>query len=620
MTTVAPAPPPPVVPLAPYDRVTLNQIFFEAIDRFGPGEALRYKRDGKWQSLTYREVELRVAHTAQLLRDRGLAPGDRVAILSENRPEWAFADYAALALGLIVVPIYPTLPPDQVDFILRDAGARLVFASTAAQLQKIRAIREHQPTLEHLVVFDRTVVGDGVESLERLLDDAANSDGQWIRELRKKAFGIAAESIATIIYTSGTTGTPKGVMLSHQNLAAMVAASRQHGSLATRPGMVALSLLPLSHVLERAGDYYYWDNGVTIAYAESVAAVPANLLEVRPQIMIAVPRLFDKVYGKVMSTTGLKGRLVTWAAEVGGMMVDRRGRGEQPSRGLRLRHRLADLLVFQKLRRQLGGRLETMICGGAPLSPVVGRFFLGAGIPLYEGYGLTESSPVLAANRPDRWRLGTVGTPYPGVELRLGPENEVLARGPSVMLGYWNNPEATRAAIDPDGWLHTGDVGEIDSDGYLKITDRIKELIVTAGGKKVAPQPIEGQTQLSPYVAQAILVGDRRPYPALLVVPDFSRLQVWAAEHGIQVEDRTRLIATAMVRRLMEQETLGRLQHLAQFERPKRVALLSEELTVDTGLLTPTFKVRRRQVEQQFRESIEALYAEVAGEGSPGID
>ena len=620
MTTVAPAPPAPVVPLAPYDRRTLNQIFFEAIDRFGPGEALRYKRDSKWQSLTYREVELRVAHTAQLLRDLGLAHGDRVAILSENRPEWAFADYAALALGLIVVPIYPTLPPDQVDFILRDAGARLVFTSTAAQLQKIRAIRERQPTLEHVVVFDRSAAGEGVESLERLLDDAANSDGQWIRELRKKAYGIAAESVATIIYTSGTTGTPKGVMLSHQNLAAMVAASRQHGSLATRPGMVALSLLPLSHVLERAGDYYYWDNGVTIAYAESVAAVPANLLEVRPQIMIAVPRLFDKVYGKVMSTTGLKGRLVAWAAEVGGMMVDRRGRGEQPSRGLRLRHRLADLLVFRKLRRQLGGRLETMICGGAPLSPVVGRFFLGAGIPLYEGYGLTESSPVLAANRPDRWRLGAVGSPYPGVELRLGPENEVLARGPSIMLGYWNNPEATRAAIDPDGWLHTGDVGEIDSDGYLKITDRIKELIVTAGGKKVAPQPIEGQTQLSPYVAQAILVGDRRPYPALLVVPDFSRLQVWAAEHGIQVEDRTRLIATATVRRLMEQETLGRLQHLAQFERPKRVALLSEELTVDTGLLTPTFKVRRRQVEQRFRESIEALYAEVAGEGSPGID
>jgi len=619
-TATAPAPIVPLVPLAPYDRRTLNQIFFEAIDRFGPGEALRYKRDGVWKSLTYREVELRVGHTAQLLRDSGLTPGDRVAILSENRPEWAFVDYAALALGLIVVPIYPTLPPNQVEFILRDAGARLVFVSTAAQLQKIRMIQARAPALERVVVFDRAAQGEGVESLEHQLDDAASSDGGWIRELRKKAYGIAAESIATIIYTSGTTGTPKGAMLSHQNLAAMVAASRQHGSLSTRPGMVALSLLPLSHVLERAGDYYYWDNGVTIAYAESITAVPANLLEVRPQIMIAVPRLFDKVYGKVMGTTGLKGRLVTWAARVGGAVTDQRGRGERPSRWLAMRHRLADLLVFRKIRRQLGGRLETMICGGAPLSPVVGRFFLGAGIPLYEGYGLTESSPVLAANRPDRWRLGTVGTPYPGVELRLGPENEVLARSPSIMQGYWNNPDATRAAIDPEGWLHTGDVGAIDADGYLKITDRIKELIITAGGKKVAPQPIEGQTQLSPFVAQAILVGDRRPYPALLVVPDFTRLQAWAAEHGIHVADRTRLLATATVRRLMEQETLGRLQHLAQFERPKRLALLSEELTVDAGLLTPTFKVRRRLVEQHFRGAIEALYAEVAVDGSPGIN
>jgi len=283
VTTVAPAPPAPVVPLAPYDRRTLNQIFFEAIDRFGPGEALRYKRDSKWQSLTYREVELRVAHTAQLLRDLGLAHGDRVAILSENRPEWAFADYAALALGLIVVPIYPTLPPDQVDFILRDAGARLVFTSTAAQLQKIRAIRERQPTLEHVVVFDRSAAGEGVESLERLLDDAANSDGQWIRELRKKAYGIAAESVATIIYTSGTTGTPKGVMLSHQNLAAMVAASRQHGSLATRPGMVALSLLPLSHVLERGAT-------TTTGITASPSPTQNRLRRSRPICWKSVPR------------------------------------------------------------------------------------------------------------------------------------------------------------------------------------------------------------------------------------------------------------------------------------------------------------------------------------------
>ncbi len=614
MTTVFSAPPAPLTPLAPFDRHTLNQIFFGAIDRFGSLEALRSKRDGRWQSLSYREVELFVARTAALLEGWKLRPGDRVAILAENRPEWAIVDYASLALGLIVVPIYPTLPADQVAFILKDAQARVVFASSSVQREKLRAIHSQLPGLERIVVFDRAAEDEGVESLERRLGETDESYASWSRQVRKRAFGIAPESIATIIYTSGTTGSPKGAMLTHENLATMVAASAQHGSLPTRPGSVALSLLPLSHVLERAGDYYYWDNGVTIAYAESVANVPANLLEVRPQIMIAVPRLFDKVYGKVMNTTGLKGILVAWAARIGGAVVDHRIEGRTPSLWLRIRQRVADLLVFGKIRRQLGGRLETMICGGAPLSPVVGRFFLGAGIPLYEGYGLTETSPVLAANRPSSWRLGSVGQPYPGVELRIGPENEILARGPNVMLGYWNHPEATRAAIEADGWFHTGDVGGFDDDGYLHITDRIKDLIITAGGKKVAPQPIESRTQLSPFVAQAILVGDRRPFPTLLVVPDFDRLAHWASEHGITVKKREELCREPLVLDLMEQETLGRLKHLAQFERPKKVTILGEELTVDAGLLTPTFKVKRRLVEQRFRDAIEAMYTEATGE------
>jgi long-chain acyl-CoA synthetase len=613
METIAPASSMPVTPLASFERHTLNRIFFEAIDRFGPQEALRFKRGDVWQGLSYREVELRVAHTAALLERWKLQPGDRVAILAENRPEWPIVDYASLALGLIVVPVYPTLPADQVAYILQDAAARIVFASTAVQVEKLQAVRRQLPGLERIVVFDRDAETEGIESLDRLLDATDDSFASWARQLRKRAYAIAPESIATIIYTSGTTGTPKGAVLTHDNLASMIAASKQHGSLPTRPGLVALSLLPLSHVLERAGDYYYWDNGVTIAYAESVAKVPANLLEVRPQIMIAVPRLFDKVYGKVMSTTGLKGALVAWASRVGGAMVDYRIEGRRPPLWLRLRHRVADLLVFSKIRRQLGGRLETMICGGAPLSPVVARFFLGAGIPLYEGYGLTETSPVLAANRPGGCRLGSVGHPYPGVELSLSPEGEILARGPNLMQGYWRNPEATRAAIDADGWFHTGDVGSFDADGYLRITDRIKELIVTAGGKKVAPQPIEGSTQLSPFVAQAILIGDRRPYPALLVVPDFERLGQWARERGITVQDRGRLCRETLVRELIERETLGRLQHLAQFERPKKVGILGEELTVDAGLLTPTFKIKRRLVEQRFRAAIEALYSDVAG-------
>jgi len=608
MTTVAPEIASPVVPLEPFERQTLNRIYFGGIDRFGPLEAIRHKRQGRWQSLTYRDMELLVAHAASLMGECGLVPGDRVAILSENRPEWAIVDYAALALGLIVVPIYPTLPHDQVGYILRNAGARVAFVSTAEQLDKVAAIRGEAPALERVFVFDRGAERTGIESLERLLEGSNEEYASWSRSLRERALSVAPQNIATIIYTSGTTGTPKGVVLTHHNLAAMIAASRQHGSLPVRPGMVALSLLPLSHVLERAGDYYYWDNGVTIAYAESVPSVPANLLEVRPQVMIAVPRLFDKVYGKVMNTPGLKGVLVRWAGRTGGAMVDHRAERREPLFWLRLRYHLADLLVFRKIRRQLGGRLEIMICGGAPLSPVVGRFFLGAGIPLYEGYGLTETSPVLAANRSDNWRLGTVGPLYPGVEVKIGPEGEVLARGPMVMQGYWNDPQATKAAIDADGWFHTGDVGSLDQDGYLHITDRIKDLIVTAGGKKVAPQPIEGRLQLSPFVAQTVMIGENRPFPTLLVVPDFERLRLWASEHGIPTEDRTRLCREARVLELLERETLGRLQDLAQFERPKKIAVLMEDLTVDTGLLTPTFKVKRRLVEQRFRETIEALY------------
>ncbi len=613
MTAVA-VPPhaPPVVPLSPVDRDTLTRLFFSAVDRFGSAEALRSKRDGRWQGMSYREVEIRVARTAAMLQRWGLALGDRVAILSESRPEWAIADYAALGLGLIVVPIYPTLPADQVAFMLQDSGARALFVSTPAQLDKVERIRSGAPGLERIALMDAGPGREGVEQMTFPLQNADDPDPVWTREFRKRALSLAPESLATIIYTSGTTGVPKGVMLSHFNLAAMIAATAQHGSLPVEPGMVALSLLPLSHVLERAAGYYFWDSGVTIAYAESVAAVPANLREVRPHVMVAVPRLFDKVYGKVMGTTGLKGTLVRWAADVGGAMVDRRSAGARPAIWLRLRYRIADLLVFSKIRRQMGGRLRRMISGGAPLSPVVGRFFLAAGLEIYEGYGLTETAPVLAANREGDWRLGSVGHPYPGVELRIGEQGEILARGPSLMRGYWRNPEATAAAIDADGWFHTGDVGEFDSEGFLHVTDRIKDLIVTAGGKKVAPQPIENLTQLSPFVAQAIMVGDRRPYPAMLVVPDFERLAQWAIEQGLTTNDRVRLCEEILVRQLMERETLGRLQNLAQFERPKKIAILADDVSVDTGLLTPTLKVRRKLAEQRFRGAIEALSAEGA--------
>jgi len=601
----------PAVPLTRYEHDTLNKIFYGGLDRFGGQEALRFKQAGAWHSLSYREVEQQVARIAAALKVWGLVPGDRVAILSENRPEWAVADYATLAIGGVVVPIYPTLPADQVAFILKDSGARILFLSTTAQGEKIHRIRGQVPSLERVITFDPPAPEFTAEPMSRLLE-TTESDLPWLHELRKRSLGVPPDTLATIIYTSGTTGIPKGVMLTHGNIAATIAASQQHGALPVQPGQVALSLLPLSHIFERACDYFLWDNGVTIAYAESIQAVPNNLLEVRPQVMISVPRLFDKVYTKVMSAPGLKGRLLKWAGRVGATVVDARLSGSQASLGVRVQYWLADLLVFRKIRHLMGGRLTTMISGGAPLSAPVARFFFAAGLPIHEGYGLTETSPVLAANRPGAIRLGTVGPLYPGVEIRIDDTGEILARGPNVMKGYWNNPEATAQALDSEGWFHTGDVGELDPEGFLRITDRIKDLIVTAGGKKVAPQPIEGRTTLSPFVAQAIMVGDRRPFPAMLVVPDFDRLIPWAEQRGLTDTSRTGLSREPSVRELLEQETLGRLQDLAQYERPKRIAILTEDLTVDSGLLTPTLKVRRRIAEHRFREIIEAMYA---GEG-----
>lgn len=601
----------PVTPLDKIERDTITRIFYGGVDRFGGMEALRFKRDGTWRSMTYREVEQRVARVAAALDAWGLTPGDRVAILSENRPEWAVADYATLALGAVVVTVYPTLPPDQVAVLLRDSGARFIFVSNTAQADKVAAIRDQLPTLERVIAFDPPETS--AES--NVLAPFANPepDLAWLRELRRRAQAVTPDSLATIIYTSGTTGVPKGAMLTHMNLAAIVVASRQHGALPVEQGQVALSFLPLSHIFERACDYYLWDSGVVIAYAESIQAVPANLLEIRPDVMVSVPRLFDKVYAKVMGTPGFKGRLLRWAARVGAAVVDARAARRQPSPWLRVQYRLADLLVFHKIRHLMGGQLRTMISGGAPLSATVARFFHAAGLPIYEGYGLTETAPVLAANRAANFKLGTVGLPYPGVELRIAENGEILAKGPNVMKGYWNNREATNQAIDAEGWFHTGDVGEFDADGFLRITDRIKDLIVTAGGKKVAPQPIEGRTTLSPFIAHAIMIGEQRPFTTMLVLPDFERLILWASERGLAVTDRGALCRQPSVIELLEQETLGRLQDLAQFERPKRIAVIAEELTVDSGLLTPTLKVKRRLVESRFRSIIESLYAGSGG-------
>jgi long-chain acyl-CoA synthetase len=598
-------------PLLPFDLDTLPKIFFDSIDRRPRPDAFRFKQNGEWKSLSHPEVEKRVAAFAAALAELGIQRGDRVAVLSENRPEWAIADYAVLGLGAIYVPIYSTLPSNQIAFILADCETKAILVSTREQHDKIAEIKGEVPSLRQIISFDELADLPDVLSFDALIGRAAAANGaSGIAKFRQQALSVESSDIATLIYTSGTMGDPKGVMLTHANLTSNVAAVKAHQVIDEQPGDVGLSFLPLSHVLERMVDYYYWSVGICIAYAESIEKVADNLVEIHPNYMVSVPRLFEKIYTRVMGATGVKRALVMWAKKVGEEFADLELAGQTPGGAVAMQYRIADKLVFSKLRSRTGGRLRAAISGGAPLSGDVARFFFAAGLPVYEGYGLTETSPVLTANRPGKVKLGTVGQAVAGTEIRIDASGEIVVRGPQIMKGYWNRPDATAECVDDEGWFRTGDVGTIDEDGFLRITDRIKNIIVTAGGKNIAPQPIENEVALSPYVAQVVMLGDRRAYPTLLIVPDFDNLSTWAQGQGIDIAERSELVADPRVRQFLEQEVFGRMEGLARHERPKKIALVPAEFTVDTGELTPSLKVKRRVVEAKYADLITGLYEE----------
>ncbi len=588
---------------------TIVRHFLDAVDRWGEKEALRRKRDGVWSGISYADLAADVRRLADALRTLGVERGTRVAILSENRPEWALADYAMLCAGAVSVPVYPNLPASQIVHLLADSGARLIFVSSRAQLDKVREIRGSAPELRHVVVFDEVSVEDReVLTLSQVLELGGSAGAvEDLATFRARALeAVGPEDVATIIYTSGTTGRPKGVMLTHANLHANV---RQcQGVLPFSQEDVALSFLPLSHSFERTVDYVLFGVGCAVAYAESFERVDANLLEVKPTIVASVPRLYEKVYTVVLSQKGVRRRIVEWARDVALRWADARTSGASVSAGLRLRHRLADAAVYRRVREGVGGRIRVFVSGGAPLEPDLGRFFYAAGMPILEGYGLTETSPVTNVNTLEALRFGTVGRPVPWTEERIAEDGEVLVRGPQVMKGYLGLPEATREVIDGEGWFHTGDIGTIDGDGFLAITDRKKDLIVTAGGKNIAPQPIENRVKTSTFVTEAVVLGDRRPFPILLVVPNFPVLETWAREAGVPAAERPALLRDARVQRKMEEEAFRRLDEFAHYERPKKIALLEHPFTVDSGELTPSLKVRRRVVSERYAKLIEALY------------
>ncbi len=600
----------PVVPLETPEAETLTGAFLSSVKRNRAATAmLRRESEGEWRPILYGDVERRVAHLTAGLRAAAIRSGDRVGILSENRPEWAIADYACLFLGAVVVPVYTTLPPSQIAYVLRDAGVRLLFVSTPALLEKVEEVRAQLPDLEVLVAFEP--VSDGADV--RLIGDleeagAAAVTGTATAFLEGLAQEVEPDDLATLIYTSGTTGDPKGVMLTHWNVASNIAASRQHDVMDLEPGQVALSFLPLSHAFERMLDYYYFHAGATIAYVPDVDLIAQSLVEVRPHIVGAAPRIFEKIYARVMAAKGPRGVLIAWARKVGEASVEERLAGKTEPSGLRVR--LADRLVFSKLRARTGGRVRAFISGSAPLSAEIAKFFWAAGIPVFEGYGLTETSPVLTVNRPGQVKLGSIGPPIPGTEIRIAPNGEILARGPQIMAGYYESPEATAEVIDDDGWLHTGDVGMIDGDGFVWITDRMKNILVTAGGKNIAPAPIENEVALSPFVSQVVMIGDRRPFPSLLIVPDFDYVRGWSKDRGITDADPRALVRDSRLHNAIETDVLDRLSSLARYELPKKIALIPEEFTIDRGEVTPSLKVKRHVIERNYASVIEELYSD----------
>jgi long-chain acyl-CoA synthetase len=581
------------------------------MERFGNRPvALRAKRGGRWVDIGYREMAEQVQDLSIGLLELGVRPGDRVAILSENRPEWAIADYACLAARCTDVPIYPTLPPRQAQYVLRDSGAVAILVSSAAQLGKVLEIRGQLPALAHVIVLDENATASGVLRFDEVLSLGRAGRAKY-PDWRRAALGANPDDLATLIYTSGTTGDPKGVMLSHGNIASNVTTSVDLFRFTAEDE--CLSFLPLSHIFERMfGHYCMFHAGVVINYAESVDTVPANMLEIRPHLMASVPRLYEKIYGRVLdnvrSASKLNKRIFAWSRDVGERWAEATIERRPVSPLLKLQRAVADRLVFAKLRARTGGRIRFFISGGAPLSPEIARFFYAAGLPILEGYGLTETSPVMAVNTFQHHRLGTVGRAIPDVEIRIAPDGEIVTRGPNVMCGYFNKPEATAEAIDVGGWFHTGDIGVVDADGFLSITDRKKDLIVTAGGKNIAPQPIELLAKSSKFVASAVMVGDRRPFPIMLVVPNPTQVKGWAEHKGLPDGDLEQLLAHPDVRQKIEREVRMTLRDLAQYEMPKKLLILARDFTVEAGELTPTLKVRRRIVEERHRTAIETLY------------
>lgn len=585
---------------------TLSELFL-AVASYDKPACLLHKVDGRFQPISTRELVTRVKRLSAALAELGIERGDRVALMAENGPHWPTVDFAALCSGAVLVPIYPTLTAEQAAFIADDAGARVLFVQDRDRLQALQAKRASMPRIETLVLIGEDSGSVAIPTLESLLE---RSEPMADEEFEATARQASGDDLATFIYTSGTTGNPKGVMLTHRNIVSNVVNGFSRIDLGN--DWTALSFLPLSHSFERTIDYIYFYRGLTIAYAESVQAVARNFQEVNPHVFVSVPRVYEKVLAKVhesvATSSPLKQRIFHWAQSVARRALPYRVQRSSPRGWLGLELRLADKLVFSKIKQRLGDRFQFAASGGAPLGRELAEFFWGAGIEIYEGYGLSETSPILTVNSPGRVKLGSVGFPIPETELIIAEDGEILARGPQIMRGYFNLPDETSEAIDEEGWFHTGDIGEIDQDGFLSITDRKKEIIVNAYGKNIAPAPIENALKSSRFIAQAVVIGDRRKVMSALLVPDFDALRSWAGRTGLQTTNLPELLRQKSVRELFAEELERVNQNLARYEQIRIWELLAEDFTIETGELTPTQKIKRRVIDTKFGYIIEEMY------------
>ncbi len=590
---------------------TLTQSLLDALDRQPPGNGVMLHKVGDaWEAIPARELLRRIAALSRALSELGVASGDRVGLFSANRPEWHIADFAILGLGAVNVPIYFNESPERIAYILNDCGAKVVIAFGEHQVRRLLGCRERLGAVEFIIAGAAPAdIPPDVRRYESIIATATDAD---VAEYRRSAALVTSDSLATFIYTSGTTGIPKGVMLTHSNVSSNTLDSFQ--GLKPVPGDVGLSFLPLAHVYERTVDYGYLFNAIPIAYVGKMENLAAALREVRPTIAAAVPRVFEKIYANIKargnSITGYQRKIYDWAEKVAKCSVPWRAYGRSVSLALKVQWHVANWLVYSKIRAGIGGRMRAFISGAAPISRELLEFFWSVDIRVYQGYGLTETSPIISSSNPLSSRIGSVGQPIPNVEVRIAEDGEILVKGPCVMRGYYNKPADSREVLLPDGWLRTGDIGYLDADGFLFVTDRKKDLIKTAAGKFVAPQPIENCLKTSPFISSAVVLGDRQRFIVALIVPNFEAVEAKAKEIALTFTSTAEITAHPWVRELIREEIDRLTRHLAQYETIKRFALLSEDFTFESGDLTYSMKIKRHVVAERYRDLIARLYSE----------